>query len=187
MVAIIFGILSVLYSRLEHHWVYPFGLVNTLIYTWLCYDRWGLYAEASLNFYYTVMSVYGWALWARKKDGTKLPITRNDKKDWLICVVFFLISLLLLFFILKRFTNSSVPFFDSLASATAYTGMWQMTKKKIENWLWWILTNSISIPLYILKGAVLTGLLYVVFLVLAIAGWREWNHRLYQSSLLHAK
>src|SRR6187397_438991 len=70
-VAVVFGIASVLYSRKENILVYPTGIINTVLYTWFCFSWWGLYAEGSLNFYYTIMSIYGWILWARKKmDGT---------------------------------------------------------------------------------------------------------------------
>ncbi len=176
--AVFFGIISVLYSRKENILVYPTGIISTIFYTWFCFVWWNLYAEGSLNFYYTIMSIYGWWVWSRNKDGASLPATYNTKKDWMICGVFFFISWVVLFFVLKRFTNSTVPFADSFASATAYTGMWQMARKKVENWLWWILTNTVSIPLYFYKGAVFTSLQYVVFLVLAIMGWVEWRKKL---------
>lgn len=173
-VAVFFGITSVLYSRKENILVYPTGIINTVLYTWFCFGWWNLYAEGSLNFYYTIMSLYGWYAWSRKKEGKVLPITYNNKKDWLICIAFFAISWIVLFFILKKYTNSTVPWGDSFASAAAYTGMWQMTRKKIENWIWWIITNLASIPLYFYKGAVFTSVQYVVFLILAIMGLATW-------------
>ncbi len=173
-VAVFFGIVSVLYSRKENILVYPTGIINTILYTWFCFSWWSLYAEGSLNFYYTAMSVYGWYVWSRKKGGRILPITYNSKKDWVISITFFIVSWVVLFFILKRYTNSSVPIGDSFASAAAYTGMWQMTRKKVENWVWWIITNIASIPLYFYKGAVFTSVQYVVFLVLAVMGLIEW-------------
>lgn len=177
-VAVVFGIASVLFSRKENILVFPTGIINTVFYTWFCFSWWGLYAEGSLNFYYTIMSIYGWYVWSKQKDGTKLPITFNNKKDWIICISFFVISWAILFFILKKYTSSNMPWGDSFASATAYTGMWQMARKKVENWGWWILTNIASIPLYFYKGAVFTSFQYVVFLVLAIAGLIEWKNKL---------
>lgn len=176
--AVFFGIVSVLYSRKENILVYPTGIVSTIFYTWFCFFWWNLYAEGSLNFYYTIMSIYGWYIWSKQKDGKTLLITYNDKKDWIICMVFFTVSWVLLYVVLKNHTNSTVPFADSFASATAYTGMWQMAKKKVENWIWWILTNAISIPLYFYKGAVFTSLQYIVFLILAIMGLIEWKKKL---------
>jgi nicotinamide mononucleotide transporter len=176
-VAVFFGIASVLCSRKENILVYPTGIINTVLYTWFCFSWWNLYAEGSLNFYYTAMSLYGWYLWSRKREGKVLPISYNNKKDWFISLSFFILSWVVLFFILKTYTNSNVPLGDSFASAAAYTGMWQMTKKKVENWMWWIITNIASIPLYFYKGAVFTSVQYLVFLVLAVMGLIEWTRK----------
>ena len=181
--AVFFGIASVLFSRKENIWVYPTGIINTVMYTWFCFHWWNLYAEGSLNFYYTVMSIYGWWVWTRKKDGKELPITFNNRKDWSISIAFFFISWGLLFFILKKYTNSAVPWGDSFASAAAYTGMWQMARKKVENWVWWIITNFASIPLYFYKHAVFTSVQYLVFLVLAVMGLITWRKKVKNSMI----
>ncbi len=177
-VAVIFGIASVLFSRKENILVYPTGIINTIFYTWFCFSWWGLYAEGSLNFYYTIMSIYGWYIWTKKSNNKTIEITWNSKKDWIISISFFVICWIVLYIILKNYTTSTVPLADSFASATAYTGMWQMTRKKIENWIWWILTNTASIPLYFYKGAVFTSFQYIIFLILAIAGFVEWKKKI---------
>jgi nicotinamide mononucleotide transporter len=179
--AVFFGIASVLFSRRENILVYPTGIINTVLYTWFCFGWWGLYAEGSLNFYYTIMSIYGWYVWSRKKEGKVLAISYNNKKDWIICISFFLVSWIVLYYVLKNYTNSTVPWGDSFASAAAYTGMWQMARKKVENWIWWIITNLVSIPLYFYKHAVFTSVQYLVFLVLAVAGLIEWRNRTRQN------
>jgi nicotinamide mononucleotide transporter len=180
-VAVVFGIISVLFSRKENILVYPTGIINTVLYTWFCFGWWGLYAEGSLNFYYTAMSIYGWYAWSKKSNGGEaLQITPNNKKDWTISISFFVVAWVLLFFILKTYTKSTVPIGDSFASATAYTGMWQMARKKIENWMWWTLTNLVSVPLYFSKGAVFTSVQYIIFLILAIIGWIEWHRKYYR-------
>lgn len=177
-IAVAFGIASVMLSRLENIWVYPTGIVNTTIYIYLSIVA-GLYAEASVNFYYTVMSMVGWVFWAQKKAGEKvLHITRSSQQEWLIALVFFSLCWAILFFVLKKFTDSTVPIADGFASAAAYTGMWLMARKKLENWLWWIVTNIASIPLYFVKGFVFTSFQYFVFLVLAILGYVEWRRKL---------
>ena len=172
--AVFFGIASVLFSRKENILVYPTGIINTVLYTWFCFKWWNLYAEGSLNFYYTVMSLYGWYVWSRKKEGNVIAITFNNRKDWIISISFFIISWIVLYYVLKNHTNSTVPWADSFASASAYTGMWQMARKKVENWVWWIITNFVSIPLYFYKHAVFTSIQYVVFLILAIMGLITW-------------
>lgn len=176
-IAVIAGIASVWFSKKENILVYPLGIINTIIYTWLCFKSWQLYAEGSLNFYYTIMSIYGWYCWSKKTNSKQLQISKNTKKDWVIAISFFVVSWVILYFILQKFTNSNEPFADSFASAAAYTGMWQMTKKKIENWIWWIITNTASIPLYFYKNAMFTSIQYVVFLVMAIAGLIEWKKK----------
>jgi nicotinamide mononucleotide transporter len=186
-VAVVFGIVSVVYSRKENILVYPTGLISTILFTYLCFV-WDLYAEASLNLYYTVMSIYGWILWSRMKtngDGHVLEITRSDQREWQQALLFFAACWGILFLILKNYTNSVVPIADSFASASAYTGMWLMAKKKIENWIWWILTNIASIPLYFYKHAVFTSFQFVVLLVLAIMGYISWNKKAKEAGSEH--
>lgn len=177
-VAVLFGIISVLCSRLENIWVYPTGLVNTTIFIYLSVVA-GLYAEAGVNAYYTVMSVVGWVLWSRRKAGqTILHITRSSQTEWLQALAFFALCWLTLFLILDYWTDSTVPVADGFAAAAAYTGMWLMTRKKLENWLWWTATNLAAMPLYFSKGFVFTAFQYLVFLVLSVLGYLEWKRRL---------
>lgn len=176
-IAVVFGIASVLYSRAENILVYPTGLVNTSLYIYLCLAA-GLYAEASVNAYYTVMSIIGWAMWAKKteKEGS-LQITVSSTSEWRNALLFFGGAWLALWYVLSHFTDSTVPLADGFASASAYTGMWLMTRKKLENWIWWIITNLASIPLYFIKGYVFTSFQYVVFLVLAVMGYVAWRRK----------
>jgi nicotinamide mononucleotide transporter len=176
-IAVIFGILSVLFSRTENIWVYPTGLINTTVYIYLSMVA-GLYAEASVNLYYTVMSVVGWVLWAQPRSKRPLAISGSTPLEWRIALIFFVVCWLLLWSILSRCTNSSVPLADAFAAASAYTGMWLMTRKKIENWFWWMVTNAACVPLYFFKGYVFTSFQYLVFLVLAVMGYRTWKGRL---------
>lgn len=177
-IAVFFGIASVIYSRKENILVYPTGIVNTTIYIYLSIAG-GLYAEAGVNFYYTVMSVVGWVLWAQKRAGENvLHITRSSGREWLAAATFFGVCWIVLWYVLQRFTDSTVPIADGFASAAAYTGMWLMARKKLENWIWWIVTNIASIPLYFIKGYVFTSFQYLVFLVLAIMGYVEWRKKL---------
>ncbi|HEX4850301.1 MAG TPA: nicotinamide riboside transporter PnuC [Puia sp.] len=181
-IAVFAGILSVWFSRLENIWVYPTGLINTIIYIYLSFVG-GLFGEASVNFYYTVMSVYGWILWA-KKDEQKhhvLQITYSSRKEWIIQLAFFGFFYVVLFLALswlkKHSAPQAIPWADAFASASAYTGMWLMAKKKIENWHWWIATNISSIPLYFVKHFVFTSVYYLILLIMAIFGLIEWIKR----------
>ena len=180
--AVFSGIISVWYSRKENVLVYPVGLVNTILYVFLSFDG-GLLGEASVNLYYTIMSIYGWILWTRKdqRQHLILHITASSKKEWIQQLLFFTSIYVVIFFALtelkKNFAPGAIPWADAFASATAFTGMWLMTKKKIESWIWWIATNIASIPLYFVKHYVFTSVYYVILLILAIAGLIEWMKR----------
>ncbi|MBC7866013.1 MAG: nicotinamide mononucleotide transporter [Gloeobacteraceae cyanobacterium ES-bin-316] len=181
-IAVFTGILSVWYSRKENILVYPVGLINTTFYVYLSIKL-GLFGEATVNIYYTIMSIYGWMLWG-KKDANKLAvlhISGSTKKEWLQQVAFFAAFFGAIFFALsylkKGFYPNVIPWADALASASAFTGMWLMTRKKTESWIWWMITNLASIPLYFVKHYVLTSVYYLVLLVMAIAGYIEWKKR----------
>jgi nicotinamide mononucleotide transporter len=177
-IAVITGIASVVYSRLENILVYPVGMISTAISIYL-YITHGLYADASVNLYYTVMSVIGWFLWAQKKEGVVLlKITKSDGKDWRNGLLFFFACWIILFFTLKKLTDSTVPLADAFTSAAAFTGMWLMNKKKLENWTWWIITDLASVPLNFYKHLVFLSFQYAVFLVLAIMGYITWRKKL---------
>ncbi|MEP7144606.1 MAG: nicotinamide riboside transporter PnuC [Ferruginibacter sp.] len=181
-IAVFAGIASVWFSRKENIWVYPTGLINTIFYIYLSFKG-GLLGEASVNFYYTVMSIYGWVLWAKKGQDKRpvLHITSSDKNEWLQQLGFFAAFYVAIFFALtflkKNFAPEAIPWADAFASATAYTGMWLMTKKKVESWYWWIATNIASIPLYFVKHYVFTSVYYLVLLVMAVFGLVEWIKR----------
>ncbi|HMW66816.1 MAG TPA: nicotinamide riboside transporter PnuC [Chitinophagaceae bacterium] len=181
-IAVFSGIISVWFSRKEKILVYPTGLINTIIYTWLSFNS-HLLGEASVNFYYTIMSIYGWILWSKRNAQQEhlVQISFSDKKWWQWQLLFFVSFYLTIYFLLtylkKDFAPGAIPWADAIASATAFTGMWLMTKKKVESWYWWIATNIASIPLYFVKGLVFTSVYYFVLLIMAIAGLMEWKKR----------
>ena len=181
-IAVFSGIASVWYSRKENILVYPVGLVSTIIYIYLSFKN-HLIGEASVNFYYTVVSIYGWVLWARKdvQNRKVLHISFSNQQQWMQHILFFLAFYIGIFFALtylkQAFASGAIPWADAFASATAYTGMWLMAKKKVESWYWWIATNIASIPLYFVKHLVFTSVYYAILLVFAFWGLAEWKKR----------
>ncbi len=181
-IAVIAGIFSVWFSRSENILVYPTGLLNTIAYIYLSLKM-SLLGEASVNLYYTALNIYGWVLWTRKdrQDQYVLRITRSSPVQVLQQLGFFAFFysavFLSLTYLKKDFAPLAIPWADAFASATAYTGMWLMTKKKVESWFWWIATNFSSIPLYFVKHYVFTSVYYLVLLIIAIAGLLEWRKR----------
>ena len=181
-VAVVSGITCVFFSKKENILVYPVGLISTIIYTYISLKG-NLFGEVSVNIYYTLMSIYGWILWTKKDAQQHLVvhITKSTPQEWRVQLtifgVFYVIIYVCLLWLQRNFAPGAIPWADAFASATAYTGMWLMAKKKIESWIWWMLTNMASIPLYFVKGYVFTSVQYVVLLILAVAGFIEWTKR----------
>jgi len=181
-IAVVSGIISVWFSKKENILVYPVGLVSTVIYIYLSF-KYHLLGEAAVNFYYTVMSIYGWALWAKRNNYNEhiLHITFSNKKEikqqFLFFVAFYVTIYTTLYYLQQSYYKDAIPWADAFASAIAFTGMWLMAKKKVESWCWWIATNIASIPLYFVKGLVFTSVFYLVLLVMAVFGLQEWRHR----------
>jgi nicotinamide mononucleotide transporter len=181
-IAVIAGIVSVWFSRLENIWVYPTGLISTVIYIFLSING-HLYGEASVNLFYTIMSVYGWVLWLKKDREQHYVVTiqHSTGREWaqhlLFCALCYGVIFGCLTWLKKDFAPGAIPWADAFASATAYTGMLLMARKKVESWYWWIATNIASIPLYFAKQYVFTSVFYFILLVMAVFGLIEWKKR----------
>ena len=181
-IAVVAGIISVWLSKKENIYVFPIGLINTVIYIFLSLDQ-SLFGEASVNLYYTIMSIYGWMIWNKrdKRRHRMVRVTQSTKSEWAMHTAFFAAFYAAIFFSLTylkaNFAPGAIPWADAFASATAFTAMWLMTKKKVESWYWWIATNIASIPLYFVKHFVLTSAYYCILLVLAYMGLQEWKKR----------
>jgi len=182
VIAIVFGIISVWFSKKENVWVFPSGLINTIFYIYLSIKG-DLYGEAVVNLYYTGMSLYGWYNWLQRDDQNLkiLNITNSTATEWLYEILFFITLYVVIFFSLiyvkNAFATGAIPWADALASASAFTGMWLMARKKVNSWIWWIITNIASIPLYYVKGYEKTSIYYLILLVLAVLGLQEWRKK----------
>lgn len=187
-IAVLLGIASVWYARRENILVYPTGIVSVLIYVFICFNA-RLYADAGINLFYFGMSVYGWYNWTRGGvNSTELLITKNNKVQLWTSVLYTFTAywaILGLIWLFNRddtvYMQSYVPWVDSFTTAVFLIGMLLMAKKKVENWVYWIIGDIVSIPLYFMKGLVFTSFQYTVFLVIAILGYIEWNRRLQES------
>ncbi len=177
-IAVIFGILSVWFAKKENILVFPTGIISVLIYVYICFFA-KLYADMGINFVYFVMSVYGWIMWTRKDaERHVLPISWCSRKEHVISIIMLVGFFLLLSYFLSEYTDSNVPVIDSLTTAIFIVGMWLMARKKIENWIYWIVGDVISIPLYFYKDLALTSIQFTIFLVLAIMGFIEWRKKI---------
>lgn len=170
---------SVWYAKKNNVLVYPTGIIGVLLasYVYFFMVTPPLYADASLNIYYFAMSVYGWYNWVQKKQSSEYtyPISWCTKKELLYGVAFFAVSWAGIYLLLTRLTNSNTPLLDSLVASSAITAMWWMAKRKIENWLAWIVSNIIAIPLNFYKELMLFTLMYILFLLMAWQGFAAWK------------
>lgn len=175
---VIFGLLSVIFALRGSIWVYPTGIVSTCIYIYLTFIV-GYYGDFIINIYYTAMSVYGWVLWSRKTQGESLKITWASQKDWLLTIAIFILTMVFttaIYLYFDKFENWA-NYVDVLTTGLAFGSMWLMAKKKVENWLGWIVTDLISVPLYFAKDLAFTSVQFFVFLILAVFGYLEWKKK----------
>lgn len=180
LVAVFFGLASVWFAKKDNILVFPTGLVSTFIYAYLLW-KWELLGDSMINGYYFIMSVYGWYHWTRKKgDVVVFPISVVTKKENKIAAVIFVLTLVFVFCVYQyfdKFTNW-YNYVDTFLTALFFVGMWLMAKRKIENWIFWIVGDFISIPLYFCKGYTFTALQYLIFTILAVYGYLEWKKNL---------
>ena len=172
--AVTLAVAEVLLARVNNVWLYHTGIAGTAIGIYVLLIA-GLYAESILNVYYVVMSVYGWAYWLTKRNAAPVKITYTTKQEWGIVLAIVFIGWGLLYLILTRFTDSSVPVWDSFVSSTAWAGMWLLARRKIENWVLLNISNLFAVPLLFHKNLVMFGLLTIFLFIIAIWGYFEWR------------
>lgn len=199
IIGVIFGFLSVWFAKRGNIWVYPTGIVSTVLFVYLLW-HYVLWGDMLINAYYTVMSVYGWVLWAKNAHNQQISISPTTRKDWHVCIGLGFFSLLFVVgvyylkpFIRNDFSMEGVQlgfhnflfteYIDVFTTAIFLVGMWLMAKRKLENWLFWILGDLVSVPLYLKKGMFFTSFQYLLFTIIAIMGYLEWKRLLHKSPL----
>lgn len=193
----LFGILSVYYSVKKNIWVYPTGIISTVIYVYILFNS-GLLGDCLINVYYTTMSIYGWILWAKNsEDQIHVEVQKANSKDWISSFVLFIVSILLVIvvyyfkpFIDSHFSYHGVTFgldhldwanwLDVFTTSIFLVGMWLMAKRRVENWYFWIIGDIICIPMMLYKELGITSVQYLVFTLMAINGLLEWQKSLQQ-------
>ena len=183
VLGVLFGLISVWYAKKNNIWVYPTGMISTAIFVYLLL-KWSLLGDMLINGYFFVMSAYGWYYWTRKKEEVYVnPISTIVRKEYITSAALFIGSLLFVYWIYVLFDkwNDWTAYVDTFTTAIFFVGMWLMARRKIENWIFWIIGDFISIPLYFYKGLTLTSIQYIIFTVIAIYGYRSWKKILNKS------
>lgn len=162
----------------QNIWNWPLGIANNLVFILLFY-RTGLYADVGLQAFYVAISIYGWWSWLHGgRDHGALTVSRIPPLPAVLLVLAVAATTAALAWLLRHFTNSTVPVLDSLITALSLAAQFMMTRKWLENWLVWIAANCISVGLLIYKGLYVTSGLYMVYQVLCVLGWVAWRRAL---------
>ena len=179
LIAASFGITSVIFAKNENILVFPTGIISTILYIIICY-KFILYGDMLINIYYTFMSLYGWYVWSSKVSGENVVITTSKKDDVAKSIFIFLSTIVIISCIYVYFDRmrNMTDYLDTFTTAIFFTAMWLMANKKIEHWIFWIIGNLISIPLYFVKGLGFSSIQFTIFLILAIIGNKEWKKNL---------
>ncbi len=188
-IAFIFGVLSVWFAKKENIWVYPTGLICTLISMYLLYQAQYL-GDMMINAYYSLMSIYGWVLWSLKKGNEKLlHISYTTPPEKWVGLLLFLLTMGITYGVYRWFgyPMEALNYVDIFTSGVFFTAMWYMANKKIENWILWIIGDAITIPLYAERGLGMLALQYVIFLALAISAYRSWLNIYKEENKLKSK
>ena len=187
--AVIFGLFSVWFAKKDNILVFPTGLVSTFIYAYLLW-QWELLGDSMINVYYFIMSIYGWYHWTRKKGDTiEFPIATMINKEKITAIIIFvstIVFVIIVYLYFNKFTNW-YSYVDTFLTALFFVGMWLMAKRKIENWIFWIIGDIISIPLYFAKGYTFTSFQFLIFTIIAVYGYLEWKEILNKSKILEVQ
>ena len=184
LIAFVTGIASVIYAKQENILVYPVGLIATTITVYLLFKA-AYLGDMVINIYYSVMSIYGWYNWARKKnDEVVVHISRTNTKEKIVGLLLFVITMVVTYLIYFAFGYEiqTANYIDIFTSGLFFTAMWYMATKKLENWTLWIIADVITVPLYIYRGLGILAFQYLIFTILAIQGYIEWRKSLQQQS-----
>jgi len=198
IIATIFGLLSVYFSIKKNIWVYPTGIISTVLFIYIMFV-FGLLGDMLINVYYTVMSIYGWILWSKSsEDHIHVEVKKASKNDWSFGSALFLGSLLFvgLIYYFKPFIDNQFSmegvklglyhldwanYTDIVTTSLFLVGMYFMAKRNLENWIFWIVADIVCVPMMLYKGLGFTALQYLIFTAMAIVGYLEWKKNLVNS------
>ena len=182
--AVTMNILSVIYAKRNSILVYPTGLIGTGIFVYILYN-FSLLGDMIINFYFVLMSIYGWYYWAQKKDGQTLNnISRTSIKEYYFILILGITSLLSIYLVYNFYDkwDSWTAYVDTITTAIFFVAMYLMARRKVESWIFWIIGDLITIPLYFYKGLTISSIQYLIFLILAILGYISWKKILNNST-----
>lgn len=181
-------IVGIIYLWLEYKasiYFWPVSIIMPAIYIVVYYNA-GLYADFGINIYFMLASIYGWIIWLRgrkissESEVVEMPITNIDIRKLPVMLAVFLILFVFIAYILIEFTDSNVPWIDSFTTALSVIALWMLSRKYVEQWLVWVAVDVVSCGLYVYKSLYFTAALYLLYSVIAFAGYRKWKKMMYE-------
>ena len=182
----ILGFAYIFFSIRQNILTWPVGLLTSVLYIWVFFDS-KLYADMGLQMYYVLVSIYGWYEWVKgnptsPESKVVLKVSRLSMNMGLKLAFASFVIFLLMWFVLKNYTDSPVPFGDSLATSLSIVATWMLARKILEHWLVWIFVDAFSCALFWYKGLHPTVILFVVYTFMAVVGFIEWKKELVTES-----
>jgi nicotinamide mononucleotide transporter len=172
------GLIYLYFSIRQKIWLWPWGILTSLLYVYVFF-RSKFYADMSLQFYYLAISIYGWYFWKRggngkNKQGELIATYAGTKMNFLFIFSAFLMTIAAGYF-LDNFTDSPLPYWDAFTGTGSVIATWMLARKYIENWIFWIIIDAVSLGTYIYKGLYPTVILFAVYTGMAAIGYFQWK------------
>ena len=169
------AITYLLFAIRQNPWCWPAAILSTGIYVFVMYGA-GLYMESALQIFYIAVACYGWWTWLRGgPGGGELKVSRWPMRWHIVAILIIVLLSLISGALLSRYTQAAYPYLDSLTTWGAIVTTWMVARKLLENWFYWFAIDSLSVYLYINRGLLVTALLFVLYLVLILFGYRAWR------------
>ncbi len=176
MAAVVLGIAYLLLAMREHLWCWYAAFASTAIFLFLFWDV-SLLMESALQVYYLGMAVYGWWQWQHGSGAQgELAISSWGVRQHLVAMGAIVAVSAISGVALQRYSTAALPFLDSFTTWGAVLTTWMVARKILENWLYWLVIDSVSIYLYLDRGLYLTAGLFLIYIIIALFGYRQWLH-----------
>ncbi len=171
------GIIYLVFSIKQNIWLWPWGIITSLIYVYVFFQS-KFYADMSLQFYYLGISIYGWYFWQtgeKPNRSDKLPVIRLRRIEWLIYITVTAIITLIVGFILTKYTDSPLPFWDAFTAGGSVVATWMLARKYLEHWIFWVIIDLVSLGTFVYKDLYPTVVLFCVYTGMAVVGYYQWR------------
>jgi len=175
ILAVTFGIAYVILAAYENNWCWLAAIISVSLYIYICYGA-KLYSETGLQLFYLVMAFYGWWQWTRINETNKtVSVTTLNYKTHALLIFAGIAIAFPFYFFTKNYTDAALPLTDALVTSFSIITTFMVTRKILENWIYWIVIDSLAIYIYLSRGLQLTAVLYIIYVIIAVMGFINWK------------